>query len=343
MNRRHRSLRMIFCAAVVLAVTAVARAGDEVEIQAALDARRTYQLEPGRTYLLDAPLQLRAGMTLAGTGFSTVLEYQGEGDTALYFGEADPDKAIYATYVRDLAIRGGGVRVQRSGQHCLMESVWVIEAPAAAFHIEGPGDRFLMRDCIAWNSGEGFVIVTDLVNNGLILDHCNAQGNFGYGLRCETVGSPHAYLPDLMVRDFTCQGNQRDKLDDAEILLRGNILDARFEHLYIEAVSARVGIRCEGVDFPAERARRAPRNLCVESGSRIEGKTAITSVEILSGEGVVVRDSKLRHPIRRSYGLPEVKQEGPYKVESLFITKDDDMGPPKPVTGTLPAAAASLR
>jgi hypothetical protein len=54
----------------------------------------------------------------------------------------------------------------------------------------------------------------------------------------------------------------------------------------------------------------------------------------------VVRDTKLRHPIRRFYGVEDVLQEGPYFVESLYIQKEE-VGPLRPVSPKLPTASAS--
>lgn len=290
---------------------APAFAGDELLIQEALDTVKAFRLEAGQKYVLDAPLQLRAGQTLSGEGFSSVLEYRGEGDFAIFFGEED-GAANYGCNLKDLVVKNAGVRIQRFGQHCLIEGVWAIDAPAAGFHIEGTGDRFLLRDCIAYTCHEGFVIRTRGANNGLILDHCNAQGCWSYGLRCETVDNFHAYLGELLVRDFTCQGNARDGETTAEILLRGSITECRFQHLYVEAVSATVGIRCEAQRYAKEKRSRGPRNLCLADGSRIEGKSARAAVELIDCTGFEVRDSRLRLPIVLGKEVGEPVQSGPF-------------------------------
>lgn len=302
----------------LLMIVGPALAGDEVVIQNALDSAKAFRLEPGRTYALDAPLQLRAGMSLTGAGFSSVLAYRGPGEFAILFGETG-DKFNYGCCLKDLVVKDGGVRVQRFGQHCLIDGVWSIDAPAAGFHIEGPGDRFLMRDCIAWNCGEGFVIRTRNANNGLILEHCNAQGCQAYGLRCETIDHFHAYLGELVVRDFTCQGNARDGRTPAEILLRGTIVECRFQHLYIEMVDAPVGLRCEARRFPEKDLPRGPRNVCVDDNSRIEGKTAEAAVELIDCAGFVVRDSRFRLPIRRGEQVLEPVQTGAFRASVEVI------------------------
>lgn len=311
------------CALLLCICTEMSRAGDEVLIQQALDEFKHYRLEPNRTYNLDFSIQLGPGQTLEGCGYSTVLNYRGPGGIAILYGAINFESSNYGCYLMNLAVRGGGVHVRRFGQHCGIDKVWVIDAPQAGFLVEGAGDRFLIRDCVAWACGTGFLIRTTYSVNGLILEHCNAQACDGPGLVCETFGSFPAHLSEMVIRDFTCQGNCRATSEGAEIILRGAVAECRIQHAYIECVDAVTAIRCEPQYFPDRPAPRVPINLYIEQGTSISGhSTTTTSLELLRCERATINESRLSYPIRRTVVAAIPTQLGPHTVRVEVIPGD---------------------
>lgn len=212
------------------------------EIQAALD-RDGYCFVPPGKHRLERPLRMRPGQRLTGGGFASVLEYEGPGNIALYFGEHETYN--YGCYLDNLQIVGGGVVCERFGQHCAIEKVWIMKAPGDGLVVDGIGDKMVFRDVISYGCrGAGIAIRSSGSNNGLLLDHCNSQSNGGPGLVLETT-APNGLLNMTVIRDCTIQGNGDDGRTTAEVIVRGYVGSPRFENTWIENSKLKVGVRTE--------------------------------------------------------------------------------------------------
>lgn len=294
-------------------------AGDEIEIQAELKAVKYFKLQPKHTYVLDAPLRLGPDMVLEGCGKSSVLEYRGaqeHGPYAILFGE--PSANIYGAWIRDFAIADGGVHFRRLAQHCGAERVWAVNAPAAGFLLDGIGDYFLMRDCVAWDGlADGIVIRSNHGKNGITLEHCNAQGNAGAGLIVETFDKFAAYIAEFVARDCVFQGNGRGGEAVADVVLGGTLVNPRFEHCYIEAVHCSVAMSVEPRKFldDARNRPRSPQHLIITAGSKFEGKSMMAALDLQDGAvGVTITDSRLRAPINKALGVAMPVQSGAFSA-----------------------------
>lgn len=278
----HRTSWLV-CALVAFGILAIvsARHGGAAQgvssarqIQATLDANGFCQLGAG-TYTLDAPIRLRAGQRLLGVGPATKLDYRGTTPWAVVFGERE--KPNYACHLERLSIRGGGVLCENIAQHCTIEGVWVSEAPLDGVRIEGEGERIVLRDVVSWqNGGAGFAVRTDSANNGVLFDHCNAQGNRGSGMLFETTDRD-GELTACVVRDCTIQSNGTGGAA-AEVLLRGYVNVLRIENTWIERAArggaAGVGLRTEAVEFPARDGK--------DPVTRFPGRLTITGTTVIA-------------------------------------------------------------
>lgn len=243
------------------------------EIQAALDADGYFFVPPG-THRLERPLRLRAGQRLTGGGIASTLQYDGRGDVALYFGEREAYN--YGCYLDNLQIVGGSVVCERFGQHCAIEKVWIVKSPAEGLLVDGIGDKMVFRDVVCYQSrGIGIAVRSRGSNNGLLFDHCNSQSNGGEGLVLETV-APNGLLNMTVVRDCTIQGNGADGRTRAEVIVRGYVAAPRFENVWIENSTLRVGLRSEAsvaFEQPDGRAPlvRRPSRVLFTGNSTIAG------------------------------------------------------------------------
>ncbi len=252
------------------------RVYDARTIQALLDQQGFCQLPPG-THTIRDPIRLGPNQRLTGCGRASVLKFAGTGDWAVVFG--DEKKANYGCYLDNVAIAGGGVLCRRFGQHCGIDRVWIVEAPGDGLRIEGIGDKFLVRDVVAYgNKGNGIALRSPVTNNGLTLDHCNAQNNGGHGLLLESITWGGA-LAKAVVRDCTIQGNGKAGKVRAEVMVRGWVQLLRLENIWIEspqgaAASLPVGIRVEG-SAAFENPRSSEKNVRRPNGLLITGNSAI--------------------------------------------------------------------
>ena len=230
-------------AALVCVVGTLALAQDAAAIQADLDADGFAQLGP-REYRIERTIQIKAGQTLAGAGYATRL-LASSGESAIALRPASG--SIYGAWIRDLRVIGGGVRIDELAQHCGIERVWVVDAPVDAFRLEGRGERIALRDCVAWQAGRhGFAVYCWSANNGILLDHCNAQNCWGVGVWLEAV--PPAELSATILRDCTIQANCRADVngDGAVNQVDVDALVARADTVRLPRVLARFGERLPG-------------------------------------------------------------------------------------------------
>jgi hypothetical protein len=212
-------------------------------IQSELDEYGYCQLPPGK-HRLDRPIELRARQRLCGSGPASILEYVGPGDWAVLFG--DRGAPNYACYLDSLTLSGGGLWCRRFAQHCGVDQVWVSGAPSDGVRIDGIGDKFLLRDVVSYgNTGHGFALRAAASNNGLTLDHCNAQANGGHGVLMETL-SWGGTLYQTVLRDCTVQGNGAAGRVDCDVLVRGYVGALRVESTWIESTFCAVGLRTVG-------------------------------------------------------------------------------------------------
>lgn len=245
------------------------------QIQQSLDSTGFCQLGAG-TYSIDAPIRLKAGQRLAGVGFATKIVYVGISPWAVVFGERE--KPNYACYLDNLSIQGGGVLCESLSQTCAIERVWVSKSRADGLRIEGAGERIVLRDVVSWeNAGDGLVVRCPDTNNGILFDHCNAQGNTGHGVRLETA-APNGELLGTVLRDCTIQGNGRGGGAAAEVLIQGYVNVTRIENTWIErserySPNMKTGVRTVAASFPGENGAaavvRRPGRLAIGGASVI--------------------------------------------------------------------------
>jgi hypothetical protein len=246
-------------------------------IQALLDQQGFCQLPPG-THVINEPIYVRHNQRLTGCGRASVLKFTGQGDWAIQFG--DEKVANYACYLDNFAVSGGGIWCRRFGQHCGIDRVWISEAPRDGLRIEGVGDKFLVRDVVAYgNKGHGIAIRSPVTNNGITLDHCNAQGNGGHGLLFETT-TWGGTLAKAVIRDCTIQGNGHGGRVKAEVMVRGWVQLLRLENIWIESpqgksTSLPVGIRVEASEPFQNPKSGDEKNTRRPSGFLITGNSAI--------------------------------------------------------------------
>lgn len=195
---------------LTLLVVAQADALTRAEIQNALD-KDGYCFVPPGTHDIDGKIVVRAGDMLCGGGFASVLRLT-RGTVAIEMGESPYSAApyLYGASVQWLRVAGGTVRVSKIAQHNELIGVWVSGAAGDGFLLDGVGEQMELLFCNAWdNGGAGFAIRSIVDNNGILLQKCNAQNNYGPGVVVETrhvnAGSTHHSL-----RDCVIQANGRD-------------------------------------------------------------------------------------------------------------------------------------
>lgn len=214
---------------------------DEMDIRQSLLSNGHTMLGPG-VYSVCEQIVLTAGMTLEGAGRSTVLQWNGAGDYAVRIGE--PDQTIFACHLRNLTIRDGGLLVKRAAASNTVENVWIADAPADGVRVQAAGEWTVFRDITAYGSGRnGFHVLTSSSNTGFVFDHCQAQNNGGAGFRVATL-TPWATLGQVTLRDCVTQANGQDEnLRDAEICLKGYVVNALINNCWIGDTLHTYGIR----------------------------------------------------------------------------------------------------
>lgn len=214
-------------------------------LQLDLDADGYLELAPGLVDI-NAPLRVRAGATIRGTGYWSKLRVTGH-DWAIIVD--DPAGSMYGVRLEAFHVINGGVLWREFNQTCGMDGVWVSSARLDAFRVEGLGERLGMRDCVAWGAQRyGFAVVAapGIANNGVVLDRCNAQNNGAAGLLLATAGW-NAQLEATVIRDCTIQGNQRRTLG-ADIQIVGYVGQTVIEHTWVES-PGKVALRAEPATF----------------------------------------------------------------------------------------------
>lgn len=250
-------------------------------IQQQLDTVGYYQLPPGET-VIERPLRIGPGQRLTGCGFSSALKLL-SGDVAIYFGTRD--KTIYGSYLDNFLVSGGAVVCERMAQHCAIERVWIVRSPGDGLRVEGPGDKMVFRDVVAWEcAGAGIVVRSSGSNNGLLFDHCNAQNNQSYGLVLETV-TPGGNISSAVIRDCTIQGNGLNGKTRCQALVAGYVWGTNFENVWIEGATP-VGLRTEAREFKGEDGApllRRPTSVRIGGASEIHlHKIAVEYASALS-------------------------------------------------------------
>lgn len=246
---------------------------DARTIQAQLERTGFCGLPPGEHHI-NAPIRLGPNQRLSGAGPASILKYEGPGEWAIVFGKQD--EFNYGCYLDNLKIVGGGVKCERIGQHCLIERLWISQAPGDGLRVEGIGDLMAFRDIVCWgNKGSGIAVRCGVTQNRVIFDHCSAQANHGHGLLMETI-TPNGNFTKAVLRDCTFQSNGLGGRVREEVLLRGWITMVRFQNVWIENAKLPVGLRTEAsgplsrVAQPAEKSiTRRPGRIVVEGNSTI--------------------------------------------------------------------------
>jgi len=220
-------------------------------IQSQLDQTGYCYLPPGY-HNINVPIQIRANQRLSGAGRSSVLNYIGSGNWAVIFG--DPNDYMFGSWVDNLTIWHGGLRLVRFGQNCGVERVWVSSAPGDGVLFDGFGSKMVLRDLVCWGSaGHGITMRPSAALNGVLFDHCNSQANQGHGALLEAVIAGTA-VNKTVFRDCTIQSNGLGGLVSAEVMMRGWVFATLFENMWIENPPGRpeslpVGLRTEAIYF----------------------------------------------------------------------------------------------
>lgn len=221
----------------------VAPSLSSADIQSALDRTGYCWIPPGR-HALDRPLTIKSGQRLAGAGFASQLIWSGSGDVAIAFGLPQSQAAFFGASIDHVQLIGGTLRVVQLAQHCSIDSVWVSNATADAFIVDGDGERLTLRDCIAWGAARhGFAVTTISSVNGVRLENCNAQSCGGAGVYLAALG-PNAQLNQTVLANCTIQGNQRRGAAPAEVWISGYVGQTVIRDTWIEC-PGHLGLRVE--------------------------------------------------------------------------------------------------
>lgn len=318
----------------------LARRLSAAKIQATLD-RDGYIKLPTGYITLDRPLVITANQKLEGSGKLSILNYVGAakyGAYAIVFG--DRAKPNYGCYLESFSVRGGGIHVVRFGQHCGIDKVWAVGSKADGVLIDGPGDKFTLRDVIADdNAQSGFCLRGTASNNGICFDHCNADRNGGAGLTLETVGDK-ARLHATVIRDCTFQGNNEQHHAGAEMVIEGGVNETRIENIWLESPKDRqrndgsrlapIGIlvRAKTIVAGGRKQRVAPANLTFVGNNHIVAHPRAIVAEDLRG-GFWIDQLSIRPHCRVYYRTGRaVKPSGEMRLFSPALIQElpDDGG-----------------
>ena len=252
-----------------LTTAALARAA----LQAKLDAGLCDI--PVGTTTIDGPLYVRSRTMLRGAGMASEIKLTGGGDWAVIV--APGRGSLYGAYIDSVSIVGGGVLWTEFAQHCGMDRVWVSGAPGDGVRLQGDGERLRIRDCVSWeNGGAGFAVRCASSNNGVVFDHCNAQGNKGEGILFDAADGAGISL--CVIDDCTIQAN-----GGAQVRVSGYVTSLAIRDSWIESTAGgAVGIFAESK--PPTPPRVDPWR---PSGLTISGTTQVA----LIARAVVLRDA----------------------------------------------------
>jgi len=239
-----------------LTTAALARAA----LQAKLDAGLCDI--PVGTTTIDGPLYVRSRTMLRGAGMASEIKLTGGGDWAVIV--APGRGSLYGAYIDSVSIVGGGVLWTEFAQHCGMDRVWVSGAPGDGVRLQGDGERLRIRDCVSWeNGGAGFAVRCASSNNGVVFDHCNAQGNKGEGILFDAADGAGISL--CVIDDCTIQGN-----GGAQVRLSGYVTSLAIRDTWIESAAAgAVGILAESKVAASRIEPWRPAGLTIEGGTNI--------------------------------------------------------------------------
>lgn len=270
------------------------------EIQRQLDETGYCWVPPAKSpHAMDGSIYVRSSNTLAGSGQPSALAFPVGTDWGVIV-EPPAGGKLYGAYVNGIALNGAGMLLREIAQHSSIERVWVSDSGGDGFRVEGTGERIVFRDCVAWkNHGRGFSIVSAADNNGVLFDHCNAQGNWQAGVYFAPAASDVASNCHVL-RDCTIQGNCKSRLADlngdgivnrvdvnlaagrgdftalvqalsmqgvapdlADVELYGWVGRLRVENTWIEATAARHGLLARPRAWPGSETRYVGfLNLC---------------------------------------------------------------------------------
>lgn len=236
-----------------------------------------------RVKLAGPPLIVRQGQCFKGHSYAQEIDATGmDMPDGIAIIAGDPaQKNTARMVVRDFSLIGGGLRVPMLNQQSYVGHIVVSGVPGVAVQIDGKvdpeptGERMTIEHVHARESRFGWFVATDDVLSGAQIENCSSQHNEHEGLEVSTL-TENAELIDLVLRNFTCQGN--GKVAGSQALLRGYV-NVTFDNCHIESRPGEPGVGLQLNSRMFNGVIRRPK-ITVRGETRInECATPIESIE----------------------------------------------------------------